>query len=105
MREAYESRGGDPVRITIDTELMHAITLDHEISHQSGRWVTTPVSGSILELKFTERFPEWLSAMVRAFGLKQQPVPKYVLSVDHMLLEGREAALSMAGFSLPPRRA
>ena len=105
MREAYEARGGDPVRITIDTDLMHAVTLDHDICHESGRWVTTPVAGSILELKFTERFPEWMSALVRAFGLKQQPVPKYVLSVDHMLMEGREAALSLGGFLLPPRRA
>jgi len=105
LREAYEARGGDPVRITIDTELMHAITLDHEIGHESGRWVTTPVAGSILELKFTERYPEWMSALVRAFGLKQQPVPKYVLSIDHMLMEGREAALSLGGFLLPPRRA
>ncbi len=105
MREAYESRGGDPVRITIDTDLMHAITLDHDLGHETGRWVTTPVAGSILELKFTERYPEWIADLVRAFGLKQQPVPKYVMSVDHLLLEGREAALTMAGFSLPPRTA
>jgi len=105
MREAYEARGGDPVRITIDTELMHAVTLDHDLGHKTGRWVTTPVTGSILELKFTERYPEWISDLVHAFGLKQQPVPKYVMSVDHLLLEGREAALTMAGFFLPPRTA
>jgi len=105
MREAYESRGGDPVRITVDTDLMHSITLHHDLGHETGRWVTTPVPGSILELKFTERYPEWISDLVHAFGLKQQPVPKYVWSVDHMLMEGREAALTMAGFFLPPRTA
>jgi hypothetical protein len=105
MREAYESRGGDPVRITIDTELMHAITLDADLSHTTGRWVATPVNGTILEIKFTERYPTWVSDLVRAFGLKQQPVPKYVWSVDHVLMGGREAALSVAGFQLPPRRA
>ena len=105
MREAYEARAGDPVRITIDTDLMHAITLDLDLSHETGRWVTTPIAGSILELKFTERYPEWIANLVRTFGLKQQPVPKYVLSVDHLLMEGREAALTLAGFSLPPRRA
>lgn len=104
IREAYESRGGDPVRITIDTELMHALTVSHDLAHGSGRWVTTPVSGSILELKFTDRYPEWISHLVRAFGLKQQPVPKYVLSFDHLLMEGRESTLSMAGFTLPTRR-
>ncbi len=105
MREAYEARGGDPVRITIDTDLMHSITFNHELGHETGRWVTTPVAGSILELKFTERYPEWIADLVHAFGLRQQPVPKYVLSVDHMLMEGREAALNLAGFFLPPRTA
>jgi len=104
-REAYEARAGDPLRITIDTDLMHAVTLDHDLRHADGRWVTTPVAGSILEIKFTERYPEWVSDLVKAFGLKQQPVPKYVLSIDHMTLEGRESALTLAGLSLPPRRA
>lgn len=105
MREAYESRGGDPVRVTLDTELMHCVTFKTELSHNHGRWVSTPVDGTILELKFTERFPSWIRDLVQVFGLKQQPVPKYVWSVDHMMLEGREAALSVAGFTLPVRRA
>ena len=46
MREAYESRSGEPVRITIDTDLMHAVTLDDDLSFASGRWVATPVDGS-----------------------------------------------------------
>jgi hypothetical protein len=104
MREAYESSGGDPVRITIDTELMHAITLDNNVQRGAGRWVTTPVSGTIIEIKFTERFPSWISDLVRIFGLKQQPVPKYVMSVDHAMLTGRESVLSLAGFMLPPLR-
>jgi SPX domain protein involved in polyphosphate accumulation len=105
LREAYESKGGDPVRFTIDTELMHAITLDPELSHAQGRWVATPVDGTILEIKFTERFPSWVADVVRTFGLKQQPVPKYVWSVDHVLMGGRESVLTLGGFNLPPRRA
>ena len=104
-REAYEPLGGDPARITIDTELQHCVTLDHTLSHESGRWITTPVNGSILELKFTDRYPPWFGDLVHVFGLRQQPVPKYVLSVDHLLMDGREAALAVAGFTMPPRRA
>jgi len=104
-REAYESKGGDPVRITIDTELMHAVTLDTDLSHEHGRWVSTPVDGNILEIKFTEMFPSWIRDLVQMFGLKQQPVPKYVMSVDHMMLEGRESVLNLAGFTMPVRRA
>ena len=83
---------------------MHAVTLHHDLTFGSGRWVSTPVNGVILELKFTERFPDWVADLARIFGLKQQPVPKYVWSVDHVLMGGRESALGLAGFTLPPRR-
>jgi len=104
MREAYESRGGDPVRITLDTELMHAITFEENVALDQGRWVTTPVRGTIMEIKFTERFPAWINDMVRTFELKQQSVPKYVRSVDHALLGGRESVVALAGVTLPPLR-
>lgn len=105
LREAYDSPNGEPVRITIDTDLMHAVTLDGTLSHAEGRWVTTPVDGPILEIKFTNHFPDWVGDVVRVFGLKQQAVPKYIMSVDHMLMGGRESVLSLAGFTLPALRA
>jgi hypothetical protein len=104
QREAYESRGGDPVRVTLDTDVMHSVALSGDFSFAGGRWVTTPVNGLILEIKFTDRFPSWVSDLVRMFELRQQAVPKYILSLDHMLASGREAALAVAGFTLPPRR-
>jgi SPX domain protein involved in polyphosphate accumulation len=104
LREAYAAEGNEPARITIDTDLMHAITLNDNLSHTEGRWSTTPVDGVIIEIKFTERFPWWIQDLVRTFGLHQRAVPKYVWSVDHMLLDGRESALSVAGITLPPRR-
>lgn len=104
MREAYESRNGDPLRITIDTELRHTMTLDYDLHHSTGRWVTTPVQGAIIEIKFTERFPAWISDLVRTFGFKQQAVPKYVMSVDQLLHASRESTSSLGGYTLPPRR-
>ena len=89
MREAYEALGNEPVRVTIDTELMHAITLDPDFRRIPGRWTATPLDGSILEIKFTERFPWWVQDLIRSFGL---------------LLNGRESALAMTGVSLPPLR-
>jgi hypothetical protein len=105
VREAYESSGGDPVRVTLDTDLMHVQTLTPDLNHDSGRWISTPLGGVILEIKFTDNFPHWVNGLVQALGLKQQPVPKYVWSVDHMLTEGRETSLSIAGQVMPPRRA
>jgi SPX domain protein involved in polyphosphate accumulation len=104
MREAYAADGNEPARITLDTGLMHAITLDDELSHARGRWTSTPVTGVIVEIKFTERFPWWVQDFIQAFSLHQRAVPKYVWSVDHMILDGRETALSVAGITLPPRR-
>ena len=104
MREAYQCRNGDPVRITIDTELRHVMTLDYDLHHTTGRWVSTPVQGAIIEIKFTERFPGWVSDLVQAFGFKQQAVPKYVMSVDQLLNSNRESASSLGGYTLPPRR-
>lgn len=103
-REAYQATGDEPVRITVDTDLQHAISLDPALSHRVGRWTSTPLDGVILEIKFTERYPWWVQQFIRAFGLKQQAMPKYVLSIDHLLLQGRESVLALAGMTLPPRR-
>jgi SPX domain protein involved in polyphosphate accumulation len=104
MREAYAAHGNEPVRITIDTDLMHAVTLDNNLSHVRGRWTATPLDGVIIEVKFTERFPWWVQDFIQTFGLHQRAVPKYVWSVDHMMMDGRESALAMAGITLPPLR-
>jgi len=105
LREAYQANGNEPVRITLDSDLMHSPTLGAELSHHSGRWTTTPLDGVIVEIKFTERYPWWVQQFIRAFGLKQQAVPKYVWSVDHMMMDGRESVLALGGLTLPPRRA
>jgi hypothetical protein len=104
MREAYQARGNEPVRITIDSELSHAVTLDSKLDRRSGHWTETPLEGQIVEVKFTERFPWWVQDFIRTFGMTQRAVPKYVLSIDHMILEGRETAMALAGITLPPRR-
>jgi hypothetical protein len=103
QREAYEALGNEPVRVTLDSDLSHAITLNSNLSHQTGRWSATPLNGVILEIKFTERFPWWVQELVHQFGLNQRAVPKYLLSIDHMLHAGRESALSIAGITLPPQ--
>jgi hypothetical protein len=87
-REAYEANGNEPARITIDTELMHAVTLDGELSHAAGRFEATPLDGAIVEVKFTERYPGWVGDFVRAFDLRQQPVPKYGLSIEYLVQRG-----------------
>jgi len=104
MREAYESRTGDPVRVTFDTQLRHAVTFDDNLSHTEGDWLETPTEGVILEVKFTDRFPSWARDLAELFQLRQRAVPKYVMSVNRVLYGARAQAVSLAGFTLPPRR-
>jgi hypothetical protein len=102
MREAYESKVQDPVRLTFDTKLFHAVTLDGELSHSDGEWVKTPLEGVILEMKFTDRFPSWMSDMAEFFQLTRCSVPKYVMSVDQVLSSPRTRVVTLGGFNLPP---
>ena len=104
MREAYESNTGEPVRLTFDTALYHAVTLDGDLSHSEGEWRETPLGGVILEIKFTDRFPPWAHDMAKWFQLSKGSVPKYVMSVDRVLGSRRAHAMSRAGFALPPNR-
>lgn len=102
VREAYEATGHEPVRVTLDSQVMHAVTLDQELGHEAGRWVPTPVEGTILEIKFTERFPGWVEDLVRQFELRQRSVPKYVLSIEHAFQNGRGAVPPLEPLPGPP---
>jgi hypothetical protein len=102
VREPYESKGGDPLRITFDSQLQHAITLDDKLWHNQGHWNTTPLDGTILEIKFTGLYPAWVTDLVQLFGLKRQPVPKYIMCMDHALENGRWASATLGGEILPP---
>jgi hypothetical protein len=58
----------------------------------------------IVEIKFTELYPGWVRDLVRELGLKQQPVPKYVMSVDALLALGPSSPLTLAGRTLAAGR-
>ena len=81
-REAFVSQSADPVRITFDNELEGSVTVDAELRHEGGDWITVPMDHVILELKFTNLYPSWVGRMVNEFQLERTSVPKYVLCVD-----------------------
>jgi len=81
-REAYVSQSADPVRITFDDELEGAVTVDADLRHGEGDWISVPMEHTILELKFTNLYPSWVAKMVQEFQLDRTSVPKYVLCVE-----------------------
>lgn len=84
MREAYESPANDRVRLTLDSTLACAGTLNHDFSLEGGLWRRVHMSGVLLEIKFTDCFPQWVAEMVRQFELRRIPFSKYGLSVTSL---------------------
>jgi len=82
LREAWESRGADPVRVTFDTKLCYADSPQGEMSCVDGDWRGTYLDNPIVEIKFTNRFPGWLADLARRFGLVRRSVAKYVICVN-----------------------
>lgn len=77
QREAWISRHDNTVRVTMDRDVRFepdpTCALETEMTHPLvvfGREV-------ILELKFTGRFPDWWSDLVRVFDLQQGSAAKY----------------------------
>ena len=77
-REAWTSRHDNTVRVTIDRETRievepraHLVTQMRDPHYVFG-------DNTILELKFTNRFPDWFRELVRIFGLMQCGAAKYV---------------------------
>ena len=76
-REAWISPHDNSVRVTFDRNVLISPEFDARFTAEMDD--PTPVFGNavILELKFTGRFPEWFSDMVRVFGLRQGSASKY----------------------------
>ncbi len=80
-REAYMPPHGNGVRITFDRRLS-ARNYDRALPlTNSQRGFHPRLGGVILELKFSNRFPSWMSDMVQIFHLERCRMPKYVTCV------------------------
>ena len=84
QREAWISRFDNSVRVTMDRNVL----CDPEPTTRLSTKMINPVvvfgDNVILELKFTNRFPNWFGELVRAFGLFQCGAAKYADGVAHL---------------------
>ena len=97
-REAYVSPNSNAVRVTFDRQVMGSPL-------QQGHGLQLPTDGKrpnlggvVLELKFTDRFPEWMHDVVQAFDLQRTSVPKYVHCVNSLGIQpgqGLDARMGM----------
>ena len=88
VRQAYEDDSENRVRVTLDRQLAYNVGHELDVTFGGRGWQRHSLSGVILEIKFTARFPAWLSQMVRCFDLQQKSISKYVTSVKHSCLTG-----------------
>ncbi len=81
-REAYLSKFDETVRITFDKNLRGSPypSLSQLYSEENAK---RSIPGHfILEVKFNNHFPGWLSPVVSRLGLKKQSASKYVITMD-----------------------
>lgn len=86
-REAFESKSGG-ARVTFDTNIRGSLVSDSSPLYFSSESWHPRVNGVVLELKFTNRVPQWMTDLVRQFRLRSTSVPKYCLCVDAMRAAG-----------------
>ena len=90
MREAYVS-DDDNVRVTIDRKVYGEANLDYSIKTEMFDPVLSFPRNVILELKFTNRFPDWFRELVRIFHVMQCGAAKYCESVQGIGFEKLKA--------------
>jgi len=81
-REAWCSPEDDSVRVTFD-RMLEAAPYHPDDTFQlarNDRWIRPimRVPGIVLELKFTDRFPNWMRQMVQTYNLFRTSMAKYV---------------------------
>jgi SPX domain protein involved in polyphosphate accumulation len=87
LRKAYEGDTDNRVRVTFDRQLAYNVGSASTIMLNGDGWRPHCLNGIILEIKFTGRYPLWLSQMAACFGLRAQSVSKYATSLKNSCLE------------------
>ena len=84
-REAYTAAAGNSYRVTFDRQLMGSragTAVDLSLPTEGARPAVGNGERVILELKFSDRFPEWMRDLVHLFNLSRTSVPKYNLCIE-----------------------
>ncbi len=81
LREAWVSKNNNSVRVTFDRHVSGEPQHKSVFTTRMARPVTPFGKQIVLELKFTDRFPDWFNELVRHFDLLQTGAPKYCGSV------------------------
>lgn len=81
MREAWMSPGSNSLRMTFDRGVRCEPEFGVGLKTALGEAVAPFDDRVVLEIKFIDRLPNWVSEMVRLFGLVRGGAPKYAQGV------------------------
>lgn len=81
-RQAYVSPHGSHCRVTFDRQLEGGVYVPGEKLKIPTESRQPKLPGVVLELKFTDRKPNWMVELSDVFGLQRTSVPKYVMCVE-----------------------
>ncbi|MFW6348693.1 MAG: VTC domain-containing protein, partial [Cyclonatronaceae bacterium] len=89
QREAWVADGTNKIRVTMDRNVLSEPMRNLRLSREMQQPVLVFGNDVILELKFTDRFPEWFKTLVQVFGLRQESAAKYVDGLEHLARQNR----------------
>jgi VTC domain len=105
LREAWVNPHDNSVRVTMDRDMVFDRHFSPTISTRFRDPVMTFGKQVILELKFTNRFPDWFRELVRIFSLMQFSASKYAEGItlvgEHRFHNG-ESIADAPTFDQPP---
>lgn len=78
LRAGYEPSGNNSVRVTFDRQIRAGRFNGKLSALEVESWPMIAVPGVVLELKFTDRFPNWMHELTQIFDLNRGSMPKYV---------------------------
>ncbi|MHC4927851.1 MAG: VTC domain-containing protein [Planctomycetota bacterium] len=97
LRQAFENNSSNRIRITFDRQLSFKTTHRPVVTVNGPGWRNVSMDFVVLEIKFTSKYPLWLSDMVKIFDLKQTAMSKYVSSIKQSCALGFSAPTWDAG--------
>ncbi len=92
FREAYELEHSNAVRVTFDRNVKSNPNADMNFMDNRPGDILVFGDTVILELKFTNKFPNWLQELTQLFHLRQESAAKYVDSIEALKFKRIEMA-------------
>ncbi len=78
LREAWTTEHSNAIRVTMDRRVSSEPEYEFRLKTEQQDPLLVFGDDVVLELKFTDRFPNWMRELVRVFGLRQRSAGKYV---------------------------